>query len=212
MGRYSRRWKGKMKVVLLNKNNTVYTSNAYLVLGNWNRLEDINTLIDVGADGSIISEIENVHSGVGKNKVDQIILTHNHFDHTKNLAAIKKQYNTKVYAFSPGDFVDELLKDGQMISIADMVFQVIHTPNHSSDSICLYCEEEGVLFSGDAPLRITSISGSYSNDFIRTIERLHRLNIRTIYSGHDLPLKKGVKEMLEMTLKNVKTARLLMMI
>ncbi|HOD79400.1 MAG: putative polyketide biosynthesis zinc-dependent hydrolase BaeB [Deltaproteobacteria bacterium ADurb.Bin135] len=201
-----------MKVVLLNKNNTVYTSNAYLVLGNWNRLEDINTLIDVGADGSIISEIENVHSGVGKNKVDQIILTHNHFDHTKNLAAIKKQYNTKVYAFSPGDFVDELLKDGQMISIADMVFQVIHTPNHSSDSICLYCEEEGVLFSGDAPLRITSISGSYSNDFIRTIERLHRLNIRTIYSGHDLPLKKGVKEMLEMTLKNVKTARLLMMI
>jgi len=99
-----------------------------------------------------------------------------------------------------------------MISIADMVFQVIHTPNHSSDSICLYCEEEGVLFSGDAPLRITSISGSYSNDFIRTIERLHRLNIRTIYSGHDLPLKKGVKEMLEMTLKNVKTARLLMMI
>ncbi len=201
-----------MKVVLLNKNNTVYTSNAYLVLGNWNRLEDINTLIDVGADGSIISEIENVHSGVGKNKVDQIILTHNHFDHTKNLAAIKKQYHTKVYAFSPGDFVDELLKDGQMISIADMVFQVIHTPNHSSDSICLYCEEEGVLFSGDAPLRITSISGSYSNDFIRTIERLHRLNIRTIYSGHDLPLKKGVKEMLEMTLKNVKTARLLMMI
>ena len=86
-----------MKVVLLNKNNTVYTSNAYLVLGNWNRLEDINTLIDVGADGSIISEIENVHSGVGKNKVDQIILTHNHFDHTKNLAAIKKQYNTKVW-------------------------------------------------------------------------------------------------------------------
>jgi len=47
-----------MKVVLLNKNNTVYTSNAYLVLGNWNRLEDINTLIDVGADGQLSAKLK----------------------------------------------------------------------------------------------------------------------------------------------------------
>jgi glyoxylase-like metal-dependent hydrolase (beta-lactamase superfamily II) len=210
MGRFLRRWKDKMKVVYMNKNDTVYSSNVYLVLGGWNRLEDVNTLIDVGADGSIIGEIENAPTGVGKKKVDQIILTHNHFDHTINLGPIKEQYNAKVYAFSPGTYVDELLKDGQTIKIADRDFQVIHTPNHSSDSICLYCEEERVLFSGDTPLKIMSIGGSYSNDFIGTIEKLYELNIQTIYSGHDVPTKKGIRQMLERTLKNVKTAGLQM--
>ena len=122
MGRYSRRWKGKMKVVLLNKNNTVYTSNAYLVLGNWNRLEDINTLIDV-ADGSIISEIEKC-SFRKSGKIRLIRLS----SHTiiliiqKSCSYQETIQHKSICIFAQSDFVDELLKDGQMISIADMVF------------------------------------------------------------------------------------------
>ena len=41
-----------MKVTVLKGSNNVYTSNAYIVTGDWKRIEDINTLIDVGSDPS----------------------------------------------------------------------------------------------------------------------------------------------------------------
>ncbi len=197
-----------MKVILLNKEDKIYSSNAYLVLGTWNRLEDVNTLVDVGTDESILEEIESAHTGVGKKRVDQILLTHNHFDHTGNLAVLKKKYNARVLAFNEGVHVDQVLRDGDMIRMGDREFQVIHAPMHSSDSVCFYCREEGVLFSGDTPLRIMTIGGTYPKEFIQILEGLEKLSIRVIYSGHDNPTKKGVKEMLTMTLKNVKTSGL----
>ena len=198
-----------MKILLLNKNDTIYSSNAYLVLGEWSRLEDINTLIDTGADGSILEGLEAAYTGVGKKKVDQVILTHNHFDHTGNLLTIKKQYGPKVYAFSPGSLVDKCLKDGQKISIGDRTFEVIHTPGHSSDSICLYCEEEGVLFSGDTPLNIMTKGGGYGSEYIRVLEFLSKKNIRMVFPGHNQPVREKVQEMIAFTVKNVKAGRCL---
>jgi glyoxylase-like metal-dependent hydrolase (beta-lactamase superfamily II) len=195
-----------MKVILLNGKKTVYTSNVYLVLGSWNKLDDVNTLIDVGADESIIDEIDKIHTGVGKSRVEQVILTHNHFDHTGILRLIKERYNPKVYAFAGGKGIDGVLRDGQSVRLGDQYFEVIHAPYHSGDSICLYGENEGVLFSGDTPLKIISVGGSYTKSFAVTIEKLSKLNIRTVYSGHDLPSKKGIREMLETTLKIVSTA------
>ena len=102
------------------------------------------------------------------------------------------------------------MKGGQFIRIGDREVEVIHAPMHSSDSICLYCREEGLLFSGDTPLRIMSAGGTYPNEFVRIIERLNGLDIAVIYSGHDTPTKKGIKGMLENTMKNVKASGLLM--
>jgi len=197
-----------MKVKILNKKDRIYSSNVYLVRGDWNRLEDVNTLIDTGTDRSILDEIERTHGGVGKRKVERLVLTHNHFDHTGNLEAIKKQYRPRVYAFYDGEHVDEVLRDGQMVRIGDREAEVIHVPMHSSDSICLYCHEEGVLFSGDTPLRIMSAGGTYPEEFVRIIERISKLDIRVIYSGHDSPSRKGIREVLEGTIKNVKMSRL----
>jgi glyoxylase-like metal-dependent hydrolase (beta-lactamase superfamily II) len=195
-----------LKIKLLNKNDTVYSSNAYLVLGAWSRLEDVNTLIDVGNDPSILDELEKVYTGVGKKRVDQVILTHNHFDHTGNLDAIKKRYDVKVYAFNGDPYVDEKLKDGQIIRIGDQDFEVIHTPGHSSDSICLYCSNGEILFSGDTPLKIMTVGGGYSKEFIAALKRLAKKKIKTVYSGHDQPMKTKVKEMIETTLMNVKAS------
>ncbi len=195
-----------MRVSVLSGDDGIYSSNAYLVRGDWNRLDDVNTLIDTGMNESIIRGIESSYGGVGKRKVERLVLTHNHFDHTGNLAAIKKLYEPRVYAFHEGDYIDELLYDGQIIRIGDRDAEVIHVPMHSSDSICLYCHGEGVLFSGDTPLRIMSVGGSYSAAFVRIIERISRLDISVIYSGHDAPWRRGIKEMLQCTVRNVKTS------
>ena len=46
-----------MKVISLRGNNHIYSCNSYLVLGSWNTLQDMNTLVDVGNDPSIIEVI-----------------------------------------------------------------------------------------------------------------------------------------------------------
>ena len=195
-----------MKVTSLRSNESIYTCNAYLVLGTWKAIQDINTLIDIGTDGSIIDEIELVNTGVGKKPVEQIIFTHCHFDHTGGLKQLKDKYNPKVYAFTYFEGVDELLNDGQTMKIGDREFEVIYLPGHSSDSICLCCKEDEILFSGDAPLRIMTAGGSYSADFIDGLENLMRHPIRTIYPGHDKPIREKATDIVRTTLRNVKNS------
>jgi glyoxylase-like metal-dependent hydrolase (beta-lactamase superfamily II) len=42
-----------------------------------------------------------------------------------------------------------LLDDGDRIDLGGRVLEVMHTPGHSPDSICLFDEHEGLLFGGD---------------------------------------------------------------
>ena len=71
-----------MKIINLTENSTVYTSNVYLVLGSWNSLSDVNTLFDVGRDPNILEILNNTSTGFGKKRVEQVVLTHSHYDHT----------------------------------------------------------------------------------------------------------------------------------
>jgi glyoxylase-like metal-dependent hydrolase (beta-lactamase superfamily II) len=41
---------------------------------------------------------------------------------------------------------------GGVFDVADVTLEVLHTPGHSPGSVCLYCEELGVVLSGDALL------------------------------------------------------------
>jgi glyoxylase-like metal-dependent hydrolase (beta-lactamase superfamily II) len=72
--------------------------------------------------------------------------------------------------------------------MGDGYFEVIHTPGHSSDSICLYNQAEGVLFAGDSPLLITSPTGTYETGFLAALEKLCARDVRRIYFGHGAPL------------------------
>ena len=187
----------------------VYSCNAYLVRGTWNRISDLNTLIDVGTDGSIIQEIEEINTGVGKTRVEQVILTHEHFDHAGGLENIKKTYNPKVYAYTNIDGVTNRLKDQQHIKIGDMDSLILHTPGHSNDSVCIYCESEGVLFSGDTTLKITHKTGTYCAAFLKAFEKLTKLKINSIYAVHDLPMHKEVNNMLKESLKNILKSKII---
>ena len=193
-----------MRVICLKSDKDIYSCNSYLVRGDWNRIEDINTLIDAGSNGTIINEIERISTGLGKQPLMQIVLTHSHSDHTAGLMEIKKKFNPTVYAFTMFEGVDELLTNGQSLVIADREFEVIHAPGHSNDSICFYCAKEKVLFSGDTPLHIMTPGGSYEDDFISVLERLDRLGIKTIFSGHDDPITSSASDMIHNTLVNVR--------
>lgn len=98
-----------------------------------------------------------------------IFLTHAHFDHVMGIDGWVKEFGVPVYlhedekkiladpelnlsgvfgtSYSYSDV--KCLQDGQKMNIAGFTFKVIHTPGHTSGGCCYYCEEEGVLISGD---------------------------------------------------------------
>lgn len=194
-----------MKILNLTANSKMYTANAYLVTGTWNAIDDVNTLVDVGRDPSVIEKINNASTGVGKQRVEQVVLTHSHYDHASLLPLVREAFKPVVYAFSASlEGVDHLLKDGIGLKIGDRIFQVIHTPGHSSDSICLYCEEDGVLFAGDTPIIIQSAGGNYEDGFVRALEMLCRRDIRSIYFGHGVPLLDNCNAKIRFSLDNAR--------
>ncbi len=186
-----------MKVINLNARTSIYTCNAYCLLGDWNALSDVNTIIDPGRDPEVVQELQELNTGVGKKRVEQVIVTHNHYDHTSMLQEVVKMFKPKVMAFSPFVYCeDRCLYDREIIRCADRECEVIHIPGHSQDSICIYCPGEKVLFSGDTPLFIRQPGSSYSQGFLDALHYLTQKDVGIIYPGHGKPIKDKCNQMI----------------
>ncbi len=193
-----------MRITNLTERSEVYTSNAYLVRGDSNEIEDVNTLVDVGRDPGVIETIRATSTGVGKKPVEQVVLTHGHFDHVGVLSLVREAFDPVVYAFTPIDGVDQVLTDSQQLRFGDRWFEVLHTPGHSSDSVCFYCAEEAAIFAGDTPLLIASANGSYEEEFVQALERIAKKRIEIIYCGHGEPHTNNVAARLWASIDNVR--------
>lgn len=90
---------------------------------------------------------------------------------------------------------NRLLEDGDKIEIGNLVLEVIHTPGHTSGSICLKCED--VVFTGDTLFAEgagrTDLPGGSEFKLIKSIkERLLVLPDGTkVYPGHGPPTSIG---------------------
>ena len=193
-----------MKIINLTLGSEVYTSNAYLLTGTWNAIPDVNTLVDAGRDIKVIEAIYSSPTGVGKRRLDQVILTHSHYDHASMAPAIQKEFGSVVCGSSPNfEGIDRVLKDGERIRVADLDAVVILTPGHSNDSLCLYCEGEGILFVGDTPVVIQTRDNTYEDAFLHSLERIAALNVTAIYPGHGRPILSDCNELIRQSLANV---------
>ncbi|WP_041532333.1 hypothetical protein [Pelobacter propionicus] len=45
-----------MKIIPLKRHNSRHRCTSSLILGDWNRLDDINTVIDPGSDASVLDD------------------------------------------------------------------------------------------------------------------------------------------------------------
>jgi glyoxylase-like metal-dependent hydrolase (beta-lactamase superfamily II) len=75
--------------------------------------------------------------------------------------------------------------------------RVLFTPGHSTDSVCYYLEDEGVLFSGDTLLGSSTTTVGNLGDYRRTLQMLLELpNLKVICPGHG-PLVHDPRERLQ---------------
>ena len=192
-----------MRVIPLENSGSVYTSNVYLVLGDWSAIGDVNTLVDVGRDPAILDSLAHAPTGVGKRAVEQVLLTHGHYDHTGLLSAIHQLYRPTVCAFGSSTGADRELRDGDRLKAGDRTFEVLHTPGHSSDSVCFYCPGEAVLFAGDTNLLVYSGDDTYEEGFAAALEKICARNVQAIYFGHGAPLLENCNARLRQSLEIV---------
>jgi len=122
-------------------------------------------------------------------------ITHHHIDHSANLKWLRDTFGAEVYVHAAGQpmLKDRLpetgvhtLTDGQTIDAGSGArLVVLHTPGHSTDSVCFYLEDEGVLFSGDTMLGSTPTTVGDLFDYMASLERLKSLpNLKVICPGH----------------------------
>jgi len=198
-----------MRVIQLARNPNTYTCRSYLLLGDWNQIDAVNTLIDPGTDGYILDEIDKIYTGCGKVAIEQVLLTHNHFDHAASADLFRQRYGARVYGWADGPGVDNLLKGGQLLKAGDDYLEVIHTPGHSSDSVAFYCQSQKLLFSGDTQLRIRTTGGKYTREYVDTLLKLTQREIELIYPGHDEPVSDNVRSIVLNTLQNVRNSEVI---
>ncbi|OQA03596.1 MAG: putative metallo-hydrolase [Planctomycetes bacterium ADurb.Bin401] len=141
-----------------------YENNSYIV-----RKENLSNclIIDTGLDSIPLVE----YLKEKKLNPAALVLTHGHVDHIAGVENLRKNFNSiKVYIHkSDAPMLCEPSKNFSTVlglkiqtSPADILltnegdtdfqgfnFNVIHTPGHTSGGICLYSEENKVLFTGD---------------------------------------------------------------
>ena len=158
-----------LKRIKLNVKNS-YMTNCYII-------EDEETketmIVDPGGEAYKIIEMVKIIGG----NVKYIVLTHCHTDHISGVPEVKEELGGTILIhrddadglknpkISLTDMIgekpnlvleaDARLDDGDIIHIGNLSFRIIHTPGHTKGGICLYCEQEKLLLSGDTFFRGT---------------------------------------------------------
>ena len=123
-------------------------------------------------------------------KINYMINTHHHMDHIAGNRDLKSIYGSKIIAHKLSKIEKDIeVTDGDILKIGGITVKVIHTPGHTSDSICLLFDKKLItgdtLFVGECGR--TDMSGSNSKDMYNSLfSKLMKLEEDIeVYPGHD---------------------------
>lgn len=175
-----------------------------------------NTLIDAGIDPERIIPY--------KDQIQNIVLTHGHFDHTVRANEIANLTGAEIYI---DEFDLPFLSDAALslsahfgspqtpvpakpLKEGDVIdgFIVYHTPGHTGGSICLFREEDGVLIAGDTVFpegsygRYDFPTGSLA-ELRNSVSRMAELSVDSLWSGHGEPVISWAKAHVALSKRNL---------
>jgi glyoxylase-like metal-dependent hydrolase (beta-lactamase superfamily II) len=138
-------------------------------------------------------DLEKIFDALKKNnwKAKYIINTHSHFDHVLGNEQVAEITGAKIVQHKNSKLTKQIsVSDGDIIRIGNIPIRILHTPGHSTDSICLVVNNE-LVFTGDTLFvgncgRV-DLPGSDPKDMYNSLfEKISKLEESlTIYPGHN---------------------------
>ncbi len=182
-------------------------SHVYLVLG-----DRLNVLIDTGSYEKFNSFVELLMADIGLEikDISLIINTHEHWDHLSSnhyfkyksliaahrFAAMKIELQDeyvirgKECNFDVADLKTNIwLENKVVIDLGgDCYLKILHTPGHTSGSICIYEPYLQFLFTGDTVFANGFTTNIYESgslgEYINSLQYLNTKRINELYPGH----------------------------
>jgi glyoxylase-like metal-dependent hydrolase (beta-lactamase superfamily II) len=117
-----------------------------------------------------------------------ILVTHRHTDHTEAAAQLARSVGAELRGLDPAQCLGgEPLTDGEWIPVDDVELQIVATPGHTADSVCIVVPGQAVL-TGDTILGrgstvIMHPDGSVGA-FLASLDKLEALGDLEVLPGH----------------------------
>ncbi len=179
-----------------------HSSNVYVLAG------DYLTLVDPGNDYTIFAELEKL--GYGPLDIKKVILTHGHRDHCMGVFEMlrfppimeNKGVEIIMHAGGPQEFKSMIseagfppteVTGGEILELSGFQWEVIHTPGHTIDGICLYHEPTKAVISGDSVLPdsmadVDKTAGGSLDHYLYGLRQLLKRDITHVLPGHGVPV------------------------
>ncbi len=143
-------------------------------------------VVDPSFNGAVVAKILQSRNL----KLKYIVNTHGHRDHTAGNQELKAHLGGRIVAFGESRSSKDLgVGDGDTLTVGEIVVKVMHTPGHSSDSICLLVD--GKVLTGDTLFvgecgRTDFGEGDSAQMYHSLFGKLMKLDDETeVYPGHD---------------------------
>jgi glyoxylase-like metal-dependent hydrolase (beta-lactamase superfamily II) len=161
--------------------------------GNWTYLikGDAPVLIDAGVGN--LSHLDALDRAVGTRPL-HLVVTHAHSDHLAGTPAIRERRPSTQLSKMPWPERDRdlpwaPLADGDVIATGAGDLQVIHTPGHAPDHICLWHAESRTMFTGDMLVQGTTVMIPASHrgslaDYLQSLDRILALGAVRAWPAH----------------------------
>ena len=160
-------------------------------------------VIDPGPD--LPDHIEALKRALTGRKVNHILITHTHSDHSPAARPLAAWCGAPIYGFGAHAQTDEVeagggslfvpdvkVIDGLLIAGEDFTFTALHTPGHTAGHVCYALAEEKALFTGDHVMgwSTTVIAPPDGNigDYLASLEKLIGRGDAILYPTHGAPI------------------------
>jgi glyoxylase-like metal-dependent hydrolase (beta-lactamase superfamily II) len=148
------------------------------------------TLVDAGVGAA--SHVDAIAHALGGRSLAQVIVTHGHADHASGVPALRARWPSivahKRIVDADGDSWAPL-HDSERLRAGDRTLEVIYTPGHAIDHVCLWDATTRDVFTGDllvlgSTVMIPAGRGGNLRDYLASLARIDALDAARALPGH----------------------------
>lgn len=194
-----------------------FSSNIYVVTG------DYLTIVDPGNDYTAFMDLFKLQ--LKPEDIKKIVLTHGHPDHAMGALELLRYpsivksggFELILHEAAPPQLSEVAqqfgsrvtkVRGGERLELSGLEWEVIYTPGHTIDGICLYHAPTKTVFTGDMALPHAvgapdPHAGGSLEHYLFGLKALLRRDTENVLPGHGLPVAAAGRRVIEETYESV---------